>query len=186
MQMSKPMRGSAAWMLCALLGCASGGGAKSESTAAPDADVASLQTFAVQAPGEAPLSIADARIRDAIRAELGEKGYREVAQAPDLLVSFEATEAIAEVHKESPVRIGVGMGSWGGPVGVGVGTSAPVGRGSVESVAKTRLTIRAVDPTQNREVWLGEATREMDASFDSSKIEQLVEAALSDFPKHRP
>ena len=180
------MRGSAALLLCALLGCASGGGTKTDSTSAPDANVAALQTFAVQTPGETPLSIADAKIRDAIRAELAEKGYREVAQGPDLLVSFEATEAIAEVQKESPFRVGVGMGSFGGPVGVGVGTSMPVGKGSVESVAKTRLAIRAVDPKQNREVWLGEATRELDASFDSSKVEQLVDAALSDFPKHRP
>jgi hypothetical protein len=180
------MRGSAVLLLCALLGCASGGGTKSESTSAPGADVAVLQTFAVQAPGESPLSIADARIRDAIRAELGEKGYREVAQAPDLLVSFEATQAIAERQKESPFRVGVGMGSYGGPVGVGVGTSMPVGKGSVETTAETRLRIRAVDPKQNREVWLGEATREMDASFDSSKVEQLVDAALSDFPRHRP
>jgi hypothetical protein len=184
--MSSPMRGFAAFLLCALLGCASGGGTRTESTTAPGADVSALQTFAVQTPGEAPLSIADAKIRDAIRAELVEKGYREVAQAPDLLVSFEASEAIAEVQKESPVRIGVGMGSWGGPVGVGVGTSMPVGKGSVETVANTRLMIRAVDPRQNREVWLGEATRELDASFDSSRVEQLVDAALSDFPKHRP
>jgi hypothetical protein len=78
------------------------------------------------------------------------------------------------------------MGSWGGPVGVGVGTSMPVGKGSVESVAKTRLMIRAVDPARNQEVWLGEATRQLDASFDSGKVEQLVDAALSDFPRHRP
>jgi hypothetical protein len=62
----------------------------------------------------------------------------------------------------------------------------PVGRGGVESTAETRLMIRAVDPGQNREVWTGETTRQMSASSDSAAVEKLVDAALSDFPKHRP
>jgi hypothetical protein len=176
--------------LAALLGCASGAPSNTSSVTAPGTDIAAYETFGWQAasnPSEAPLTILDGNIQEAIRARLLEKGYREVANDPDLRISFETTTVVAEkASKPSPVRIGVGVGSWGGPVGVGAGTSVPVGRpGGAVTEQETRLTIRAVDPTTNREVWIGSSTGEITEDMESGAIEKVVTGTLAEFPKKR-
>lgn len=176
--------------LLALLGCASGAPSNTSSAIAPGSDIAAYDTFGWQAasdPSKGPLTILDGNIQEAIRARLLEKGYREVASDPDLLISFERTTVVAEkASRPSPVRIGVGVGSWGGPVGVGAGTSVPVGRsGGAVTEQETRLTIRAVDPKTNREVWLGSSTGEIAEDLEPGAIEKVVAGTLAEFPKKR-
>jgi len=188
--MNTPMRGSAAVLLFLLLGCATGAPTKTESTTAPGADLAAYTTFGWQLDSESPstshppLSIADANIRNAIRAQLIEKGYREVAQQPDLRISFETAAYIAEKVK-SPVRIGVGVGSWGGNVGGGVSTSVPVGPEGVVSAQEARLTIRAVDPKSNREVWVGTTTGVSTQGLATGAVGNAVADTLAEFPARR-
>jgi hypothetical protein len=190
MQLAK--RGLAIALLAALglSGCASGG-SKTESTTAPGADFAGYQTFALQPAGagaasaEVPVSILDATVHDAIRAELLGKGYREVGTNGDLQIQYETAESLREVVKESPFRVGVGMGSWGGNVGGGVGASAPVGSPSVATSPETRITIRAVDRAANREVWVGTATGGFGQSAGAGAVEKAVAGAMKDFPKRR-
>jgi hypothetical protein len=169
------------------MGCASGGRWQSESSTAPEADLGAYASFG-WLPGaegrgtsETPLSIRDAKLRDAIRDELVAKGYREVEEDPDLRIGFTIEAHAKEQTKASP-RIGVGIGSWGGHVGTSVETSVPVGRERVTTVSETRLTIRAVDPDGNREVWVGSATGEVPENTDESVVGKAVEAALDDFP----
>ena len=178
-------------LLCLLLGCASGGAWQTESTAAPGADLAAYATFgwlpaggAGEGATEPPLSISAANVQDAIRAQLVEKGYREVAEDPDFRVGFETTAHVQE-KASHPVRIGVGVGSWGGPVGVGVGTSVPVGPEGVETTRETQLTIRAVDPKTDREVWVGTATGSSEQGLDAAVAEQAVAGTLAGFPARR-
>lgn len=184
--MQRVMRGSAVAILWLLLGCASGGSPKTETTIAPGADVAAFASFSVQPAGgsaseaSAPLSILDANVQKAIRERLVLKGYREVAEHPDLRISFETAAYVAEKTK-NPVQIGLGVGSFGGPVGVGVGTSTPVG-GGVTTAQETRLTIRAVDPKQNQEVWVGTTTGLATQNLDSTGAAQAVADTLADFP----
>jgi hypothetical protein len=184
------MRDSAVVLICVLLGCASSGSTKTDYVTAPGADLAAYASFGWQAAGDAtgagnaPLSIADANFQNAIRAQLVEKGYREVPSGADLLVSFEAAGYMAEKVK-SPMRIGVGLGSWGGNVGGGVGASAPVGSEEVVATQETRLTIRAVDQRSNKEVWLGTATGDMKQGLDVGAVEKAVASTLKGFPARR-
>jgi hypothetical protein len=188
--MLRLLHGSALLLLLSvLLGCAGSGSLKSESTTAPGADVSSYATFSLQAFGESaggeqPQSIADANIQNSIRRQLIEKGYREVAEHPDLLVGYQATGYTAE-KVTSPVRFGVGLGSFGGPVGVGVDTSVPVGGGKVETTQETRLTIRAVDPKGNKEVWVGTTTGNISQGRDANLVEKAVAGALAKIPDRR-
>lgn len=173
-----------------LPGCA-GGPWQTESATAPGADIAAYSSFgwlsASDRSGDAsepPLSIPDANLRNAIRAQLVEKGYREVESDPDFRVGFETTTHVKE-KASSPVRIGVGVGSWGGNVGGGVSTSVPVGSEGVTSTQEARLTIRAVEPEGNREVWVGTTTGELQPAVDSSEVERAVAATLEGFPARR-
>jgi hypothetical protein len=187
-----PRSGFAGVLLLALLGCASGGGWQMESsTPAPGVDVAAYGSFGWLAASEStsgatepPLSIPDANLHNAIRAELIEKGYREVEENPDLRVGF-ATSVHMKEKASNPVRIGVGMGSYGGNVGGGVSTSVPVGRESVTTTQETRLTIRAVDPKSNQEVWVSTATGDIQQGLDAGVVEKAVAAALEEFPARR-
>jgi hypothetical protein len=179
--------GAIGLLLTLALGCASGGRWQTESATAPGADLAGHASFGWLAAegsrggGEAPLSIADANVRNAIRAQLARKGYREVEANPDLRIGFETSTRAKEKTSE-PVRIGVGVGSWGGNVGGAVDASVPVGSERVTTVAETRITIRAVDPEDGREVWVGTTTGEVREGLDAGAVEKAVAAVLDDFP----
>lgn len=175
------------------LACASGGW-KSESTTAPDVDLAGYASFgwlppaagaAAEGGGEAPLSIAEANLRRAIRIELAEKGYREVEHDPDFRIGLETATHLKEKVRP-PARIGVGVGTWGGHVGGGVDASVPVGGGDVKTTGETQITIRAVDPRSNREVWVGTTTGEVREGLEASVVEKAVADVLDGFPDRRP
>lgn len=182
--------GAAGVLLFGLLGCASGGW-KSESTTAPDADVGAYTSFGwlparagAGGADEAPVSIADANLRSAIRTQLVEKGYREVEANPDFRIGFETATRLKE-KVSPPVRIGVGTGWWGGHVGGSVDASVPVGSEDVKTVGETQITIRAVDPKTNREVWLGTTRGEAKEGADASVVENAVADLLDGFPAPR-
>jgi len=177
--------------LLVLLACASGGW-KSQATAAPDADVAAYASFAwlppaaaAEAAGEAPLSIADQNLRNAIRRQLVAKGYREVDREPDFRIGVETATQLLE-KTSPPVTVGIGTGWWGGHVGTSVGASVPVGSAGVKTVAEMRITIRAVDPKGSRELWSGTTRGEVREGSDGSVVEKAVAALLDDFPARRP
>jgi hypothetical protein len=188
--MSLAMRGSAVALLFVSLGCASGSGSKTETGTAAGADVPAYTSFGwlpasdEAAAADQPASLQDENIRSAIRKQLIEKGYSEATGKPDFLVGFATETVTEEKKKESPFRIGVGMGTFGGPVGVGVGTSAPVGSGSVVATRETRLTIRAVDPKDDREVWVG-TTGGIEQGLDAGAVEKTVAGTMKGFPARR-
>jgi hypothetical protein len=176
-------------LLFVLFGCASG--FQTESAAAPGADIAAYASFGwlpggdgAEGASERPRSIADANVYAAIRMQLVEKGYREVEVEPDFRIGFEASAHTRE-KVERPVRIGVGVGSWGGHVGGGVTGSVPVGSEGVTTTQETRLTIRAVDQESNREVWLGTTTGDLGEGLDAGVVEKAVAGLLDGFPARR-
>jgi len=154
------------------------------------ADIAGYTSFDWQSASEGPstsnppLSIADANIHNAIRTQLIQKGYSEVEDEPDLRIRYETAAYMAE-KVSNPVRIGIGVGSWGGNVGGGVSTSVPVGSQAVVSTQETRLTIRAVDRTSNTEVWVGTATGDIKQGLDAGAVEEAVAGTLAGFPAKR-
>jgi hypothetical protein len=169
------------------LGCASGGMSKTESATAPDADLPGCATFGWLPSGAAeasPAPIAEANLRNAIRARLVAKGYREVEAEPDFQVGFERAVSTRE-RASSPPRIGIGVGSWGGHVGTGVGASVPVGSGEVTTTQETRLTIRAVEPGTRRELWIGSASGDIGGGLDAAVVGDAVAGILEEFPERR-
>lgn len=182
--------GSAGVLLFLVLGCASGA-SQTESATAPGADIAAYASFgwlpasdSAEGASERPLSIGEANLYSAIRKQLVEKGYREVEVNPDFHIGFE-TAAHMKEEASKPFRIGVGMGSWGGPVGGGVSTSVPVGSERVTTTAETRITIRAVDVKSNREVWVGSTIRDVQEGLDASVLEKTVADLMDGFPVRR-
>jgi hypothetical protein len=164
-------------------GCASPA-PRPESMRDPQADFNAYKTFDwgvatnADASGQ-PLSILDSNIRAAITTELKGKGYEEAAAGAtaDLLVTYET--ARAEKIKNNPVRIGIGVGGYGGNSGGAVG----VGSSGVKNVNEGTLVVRAIDPARNAEVWTGRVSRELGkGNVEPALVQSAVAELLRDFP----
>lgn len=153
-----------------------------ESFTAPGADLAAYRSFGWKVPAEAataeaPLRIIDTHIRTAIRAELTRRGYTEAATAPELLVDYETLTE--DKLRSSPVRLGIGMGSFGGHVGGSVSMGTP----DVESYQEGRLVIHVLDAAKSQEVWYGTlAERLGKKGVDAAAVARVVGQILAGFP----
>jgi len=170
-------------LLLLLLGCAAGEGSRPRSAQAADVDVSAYASFGwADREGQAPVTVLDNQVREAIRAALTAKGYVESADAPDLLIDHETVEQ-GTVKHGSPVSIGVGVGSWGGRVGGSVGTTVEVGdRERVHE--QMRVTVRAVDATGQREIWVG-STATLSAPIEGDAAGKAVTRLMKQFPARR-
>lgn len=167
-------------LLLGALGCAGSSAPKPRWVEAPDSNLAAAETFGwLDRSGEPPVTILDNQIRDAIRADLVKKGYVEASETPDFVVGHETFESAA-VQQGNPVRIGIGVGSWGGSGGGSVGTSMDVGDGE-KVVQQITVTIRAVDPDDDREVWIG-TTAPMSEQPDTPTVTRTVGGVMKGFP----
>jgi hypothetical protein len=151
----------------------------------PAADFAAFRTFGwVPGPGvtgDAPLQLLDKNIRAAIAAEMKRKGYTESQDNPDLRISYETAKA--DKVESSPVRIGVGVGGWGGNVGGSVGVSSS----SVRNFTEGKLVIHAIEVAKNAEVWQGSIEgRLTKGSVEPAAIQHAVSTAMHDFPARTP
>jgi hypothetical protein len=180
--MKNPIRVIAAIaVLLALAACASR--PKPDWTSAPDVDIPGYSTFGwSERPGDLPRGILETQVRAAVRAELIEKGYTEVTEAPDFLLSYETVEYTSS-RDSSPFSVGIGVGSWGSNVGGSVGASVPVG-GSDAVKLQHRLTVRAVDPNGNREIWIG-TTTSFEQPADAGAVAKAIAGVMAGFPARR-
>jgi hypothetical protein len=176
------MRRLIALVVCVLLaGCASAP-PRHELQTAPGVSLAGYRTFAWSVPAgsataEAPLRILDTHIRTAVRDELTRRGYVEVTEAPDVLVDYET--ASEDRLRSSPVRVGIGMGSFGGHVG----GSASMGTPSVQSYQEGRLVIHLLDAAKKQEVWYGTVSGQADRkNLDAAAVARVVALAMESFP----
>jgi hypothetical protein len=167
-------------LLIVLLGCASSPESKPHWVEAPDADIPVRGTFAWNdGSGKPPVTILDNRIRDAVRAALLEKGYVEASDNPGFLVSHETIEQAA-VQQGNPVRIGIGVGSWGSHVGGSVGTSVDVGD-KEKVVNQLVVQISAVNPEDGRQLWTGTSVP-LAEKPDGAAVDSAVAAVMKGFP----
>lgn len=149
-------------------------------------DFSAYRTFAWrQAFGDgaqdAPLRMLDVNIHNAVTAELTKRGYAEDTSAPQFLMTYET--AVKDKVKSSPVRFGVGVGSWGGNAGGSVSMGTP----SVKNYQEGELVIRAIDAAKNTEVWYGTVAGEVDRSkLDAETVAAAVAIAMQDFPVRAP
>ena len=160
-------------------GCASTAPQPTSMTSA-QADFSAYKTFGLEANTSGqPLSLVEQNIRAAITSEMKRKGYEEAAAgaSPDLVVSYET--ARAEKVKSNPFRIGVGVGSYGGSDGAGVGVSSS----GVKNVSEGTLVVHAIDPARKAEVWQGRASRELGkGNVEPAVIQSTVAGVLQDLP----
>ncbi len=95
------------------------------------------------------------------------------------------TRLTREQAKRAPFSIGIGGGSIGRNVGVGLGTSIGIGGGTREIVV-TRLRVQLVRSSGQELVWEGRAETEAPASAPASQpglaAEKLANALFKDFP----
>jgi len=162
-------------------GCASAP-PQPESMRDPGADFSAFRTFYwAPAPGvsnaDAPLLMLDRNIRDAIGAEMRRRGYVESAESPDLRIAYDT--ASQEKIESNPVRVGIGMGSWGGNVGGSVNVGSP----SVRNYKEGTLVIHAIDAGRNAEVWQGRVSGRIGkGSLEPAAVTAAVSTAMRDFP----
>ena len=129
--------------------------------------------------GDAPLKLLDANIRAAIVDVMKRKGYAEApaGTTPDLRIAYET--ASADKIENNPVRIGIGVGSWGGNVGGSVNVGSP----SIRNFTEGTLVVHAIDTARNAEVWQGRVSGKMTkGSVEAAAIRQAVGVAMADFP----
>ena len=129
--------------------------------------------------GDAPLKLLDANIRAAIVDVMKRKGYAEApaGTTPDLRIAYET--ASADKIENNPVRIGIGVGSWGGNVGGSVNVGSP----SIRNFTEGTLVVHAIDTARNAEVWQGRVSGKMTkGSLEPAAINQAVAQAMADFP----
>jgi len=166
-----------------IAGCASPP-PKPETMRDPGVNFTNFKTFgwtaggAVDA-GDAPLKLLDANIRAAITDVMKRKGYVEApaGTTPDLRIAYET--ASAEKIESNPVRVGIGVGSWGGNMGGSVNMGSP----SVRNFTEGTLVVHAIDTARNAEVWQGRVSGKMTkGSVEPAAIHQAVAKAMADFP----
>jgi hypothetical protein len=182
MSVARRRRGLVALAVLLVGGCASAPAPEPESMRDPSAAWASYSTYGwtpasgLDAGGQ-PLQILDQDIRRAIAAEMQRRGYAETATDPDLRMTYET--ASKDVVESNPVRVGVGVGTWGSHVGGSVNVGSP----SVRNYREGTLVIHAIDSARNAEVWQGRiSTRISKGSTEATAIATAVAAAMRDFP----
>jgi hypothetical protein len=151
----------------------------------PQANFAAYRTFgwttgATVDGADAPLKLLDGNIRSAIAAELQRRGYTEApaGTTPDLRVTYET--ASAQKLENNPVRVGIGVGSWGGNVGGSINVGSP----SVRNYQEGTLVVHAIDTARNAEVWQGRvSTKITKGSTEPAAVAQAVAVAMKDFPR---
>jgi hypothetical protein len=165
-----------------LAGCATPA-PQPESMRDPQANFAAYRTFGWTAgpvdEADQPLRLLDTNIRSAITAELTRRGYvaAPANATPDLRIAYET--ARADKIENNPVRVGVGIGSWGGNMGGSVNVGSP----SIRNYQEGTLVVHAIDSARNAEVWQGRVSaRITQGSLESAAIAQAVAAAMRDFP----
>jgi hypothetical protein len=150
----------------------------------PSVDFANFKTFGWAASGavdaaDVPLTLLDANIRAAIVDVMKRKGYVEApaGTTPDLRIAYETAKA--DKLENNPVRVGIGIGSWGGNMGGSVNMGSP----SVRNFTEGTLVVHAIDAARNAEVWQGRVSGKMTkGSLEPPVIRQAVAQAMADFP----
>jgi hypothetical protein len=181
MSAARPRHRLALAALLLLGGCASAP-PQPESMRDPGVDFAAFRSFGwAPAPGvneaDQPLLLLDRSIRDAIGAEMRRRGYVESADNPDLRIAYET--ASQEKIESNPVRVGIGMGSWGGSFGGSVNVGSP----SVRNYREGTLVIHAIDAARNAEVWQGRVSGRLGKdSLEPAAVAAAVATAMRDFP----
>jgi hypothetical protein len=157
---------------------------KPETMRDPSVNFTNFKTFGwtdggATASTDAPVRLLDSNIRNAITGVMQRKGYvpAPAGTTPDLRIAFETMSA--DKIENNPVRIGIGVGSWGGNMGGSVNMGSP----SIRNYKEGTLVVHAIDTARNTEVWQGRVSGKVTkGSLEPAAINQAVATAMADFP----
>jgi len=116
---------------------------------------------------------------------LAQLGYREGAENPAYRVGIRFERTRRDVAASAPVTIGVGGSSYGGNVGISLGTSFGVGKRRQTLVA-TRLFVQIKRASDSAVLWEGRAATEAPEAAPAAQsglaAEKLARALFQGFP----
>lgn len=122
----------------------------------------------------------------AVAGELARIGFAETALGEAEMIAAVRVSRGNEIAppQRSPVSIGIGGGSFGNHVGVGVGTSFGVGGSRGGEVTVTRLDVQLKRRSDGTVVWEGSATRAdpPGAASPTAIVGELAAALFQGFP----
>lgn len=150
---------------------------------APDQIVAG--GFAIEsAPGVDANTLEFGTYSAAVTRELMRLGFKAEAK-PQYRVVLAFERAERSVARRSPVTIGIGGGSFGSHVGIGVGTSFGVGS-STKGIVLTRMSVQMKRITDSVVLWEGRAHTESLSNAPAAQpglaAAKLATALFQDFP----
>lgn len=126
---------------------------------------------------------------DIVAAELRETGFTisDDREAAELVAVMEVAQDTREgLQERSPVSIGVGGGSWGSNVGVGLGTTFGLGGGGSGDIVTNLLALRLIRLSDETVIWEGRATNEVKAEAEgatlAAALPELADKLLRDYP----
>lgn len=121
----------------------------------------------------------------AVGRELARLGFQD-ADGPYLAEVGYARDTRERLARQSPVTIGIGGGSFGGSVGIGVGTSFGVGGDGSRADIVSRLEVRLKRRSDQTVVWEGRAQTQAPANSPAAQpglaAEKLARALFAGFP----
>ncbi len=130
------------------------------------------------------LTLEGATYASALAQAMARRGFT-VGEPADYIAKTTFSRTSREVARRSPFTIGIGGGSFGGNVGVGVGTQIGLGK-STREVVVTRLSVQLIRRADNSAVWEGRAETEAPGNAPAAQpglaAEKLANALFADFP----
>jgi Domain of unknown function (DUF4136) len=150
------------------------------------------QAIAPSATSVEPLTGSDAQSLEfrtyaaAVTRELSRLGFGgEAAPLYIAQIEFYRTSRVDPVQ-HSPVTIGIGGGSFGSHVGIGVGTSFGIGGNGQKETLVSRLAVRLKRKSDGSVVWEGRAVTEAPVNAPAAQpglaADKLAMALFKDFP----
>ncbi len=136
---------------------------------------------------ETPPSLEGATYAAAVGRAMARIGYADAVGAAESLYTAKTsfTRLTREEAKKSPFSIGIGGGSFGGNVGVGLGASIPIG-GKTRQIIVTRLSVQLIRKADATMVWEGKAETSAPSTAPAAQpglaAEKLANALFKDFP----
>lgn len=122
----------------------------------------------------------------AVSRELGRLGFTEGTNASYTAEIGYSRDARERVAKSSPITIGIGGGSFGSHVGVGLGTSFGIGGDRSNQIITSRLEVRIKRSGDALIVWEGRAQTEAMSNAPAAQpglaADKLSRALFSGFP----
>jgi hypothetical protein len=123
----------------------------------------------------------------AVMRELVRVGFAETGATESWIAEVDVWQGSrTDAARQSPFSVGIGGGSFGRNVGIGVGTSFPIGSARAREIMVTRLSVRIKRKADDVVVWEGRAQTEARLGAPAAQpglaADKLARALFTGFP----